>query len=186
MIWLVSCWLFFTSFFLLWQLLTQHFVSNQSPAHNNNIPEFTTAAAFWCGGSQIQNPTIYYNCYIITKCVHFLLDNTDDSQPIKIHLISNHSNNNCHKNYECTIGNSHSTTTASRGNGRVPVAPLFYTFPPSVLPLKTPPTFTTATSSAVWMITTAVAAAASIDEYKQYGWQDEQQHQQWCQYCLWT
>ena len=147
-------------------MVTQHFVSNQSLVHNNNIPESATAAAFWCGGSQIKNQTILQHSkllYIVTKCVNFLLDNADDSQP-RIH-ISNHNNNNYHKNWECTNRNSHSTTMASSGNGRVLVAPFFYAFPPSVVlpPAPLPSTKShhqqyewlhlQPAPSAVWMVT---------------------------------
>ena len=62
--------------------------------------------------------------------------------------ISNHNENNYHKNCKYTSGNSHSTIMASSGNGRVPVAPLCHAFTPSVLPTPTPPS-TIATPSAV-------------------------------------
>ena len=147
-------------------MVTQHFVSNQSLVHNNNIPESATAAAFWCGGSQIKNQTILQHSkllYIVTKCVNFLLDNADDSQP-RIH-ISNHNNNNYHKNWECTNRNSHSTTMASSGNGRVLVAPFFYAFPPSVVLPPAPLPSTKKTPSAVWMITSAASTISSMNGY---------------------
>ena len=99
----------------------------------------------------------------LTKCVHFLLDNADDSQP-RIH-ISNHNNNHYHKNCECTIRNSHSTTMASSENGRVLVAPLFYAFPPSVVLPPAPLPSTKKTPSAVWMITSAASTISSMNGY---------------------